>query len=149
MHPKSQFFFRKKVSLNFNVYGQNDPITPETGGKRFFYEFFWNIWKKFVSTYIRRKIGFVWLFSRPYYSSTIEFDQDFWKFFLNRILIFLYIYIYTYEEEISIKTLLKYFFFSKYRPEYIIFVVASNNHSTYYQDWTLASLITIFRIFPK
>ena len=39
MQPKSQLLY-KKVSLNFNVYGEADPITPEAGGKKLFlYQF--------------------------------------------------------------------------------------------------------------
>ena len=32
-HPKDNFL-PKKARLNFEVYGQNNPITPEAGGKK-------------------------------------------------------------------------------------------------------------------
>ena len=32
-HPKGNFF-TKKARINFEVYGQNYPITPEAGGKK-------------------------------------------------------------------------------------------------------------------
>ena len=35
-HPKVNFF-TKKVRLNFEVYGQDYPITPEAGKKGYFF----------------------------------------------------------------------------------------------------------------